>query len=103
MFAAVTPPVTGSAALIAARRDFFESWVVADYDLGRAEALLEKLRVDTNFRQALAEQVWTLSLTKIAQSPDPRWIALHEEIGLIEKRFDVLDGGFESKLIRLAK
>ena len=28
---------------IAARRDYFESWVVADYDLGRAEALVARL------------------------------------------------------------
>ena len=76
------------------------AWQGGELPEGRAEALLEKLRVDTNFRQALAEQVWTLSLTKIAQSPDPRWIALNEEIGLIERSFDVIDGGFESTLMQ---
>ena len=47
--------VGSSAALIAARRDFFESWVVADYDLGRAEALVARL-ADDRFSAA---QVWS--------------------------------------------
>lgn len=84
-------------------QDALIAWQGGELPEGRAEALLEKLRVDADFRKALAEQVWTLSLTKIAQSPDPRWIALNEEIGLIEKRFDVIDGGFESKLMKTVR
>lgn len=80
-------------------QDALIAWQGGELPEGRAEALLEKLRVDASFRQALAEQVWTLSLTKVAQAPDPRWLALHEEIGLIERRFDVIEGGFESTLM----
>lgn len=84
-------------------QDALIAWQGGELPEGRAEALLEKLRMDASFRQVLAEQVWTLSLTKIAQSPDPRWIALHEEIGLIEQRFDVIDGGFESTLMKTVR
>ena len=35
-----------SAALIAARRGFFEKWVVSDYDVARAEAVVDRLQDD---------------------------------------------------------
>ena len=69
-------------------QDALIAWQGGELPEDRTEALLKKLRVDASFRLALAEQVWTLSLTKIAQSPDPRWITLHEEIGLIEGDFE---------------
>ena len=55
--------VGSSAALIAARRDFFEHFVVADYDLARAAALVERLgdprfvaaQVDASDAQAVAD------------------------------------------------
>ena len=38
--------VGSSAALIAARRDFFEHMVVADYDKNRAQALVDRIGDD---------------------------------------------------------
>lgn len=58
------------------------AWQGGELTPGRADTLLERLRTDTSFRQALAEQVWTLSLSRVAQAPDPRWLALHEAMGL---------------------
>lgn len=40
-----------SAALIAARRDFFEAWLVADYDPDRADAVVARL-ADPRFTAA---------------------------------------------------
>ena len=37
--------VGSSAALIAARRDFFESWLIADYDGDRARELADRVGV----------------------------------------------------------
>lgn len=76
------------------------AWQVGELPPGRADALLEKLRVEADFRQALATEVWTLSLTRVAQAPDPRWIALQEEIGLVERQFTVVEGGFEASLMQ---
>jgi hypothetical protein len=48
----------------------------------RSSELLERLRNDAAFRAAFADKLWTLSLTRVAQAPDPRWLSLYEEIGL---------------------
>lgn len=81
-------------------QDALIAWQGGELPAGRTDALLERLRVDAGFRQTLAQELWTLSLTKVAQSPDPRWLALHEEIGLIEKNFTVMEGGFEESLMQ---
>lgn len=49
---------------------------------GRAEALLQRIRDDQSFRQALAEKVWTLSIARVAQASEPRWLELNEALGL---------------------
>lgn len=63
-------------------QDALVAWQGGELPPGRVNALLERLRLDAAFRAALARQAWTLSLTKVAQAPDPRWLALHEELGL---------------------
>lgn len=83
--------------------DALIAWQGGELPPGRADALLDKLRTDVEFRKALAEEVWTLSLTRVAQSPDPRWLALHEEIGLVERRFEAIEGGFEKSLMSTVK
>lgn len=80
--------------------DALIAWQCGELPEGRADALLDKLRADADFRKALAKEVWTLSLIKVAQSPDPRWLALHEEIGLIEDACTVVNGGFEESLMK---
>jgi saccharopine dehydrogenase-like NADP-dependent oxidoreductase len=74
--------VGSSAALIAARRDFFESWVVADYDLGRAEALVARLadprfaaaQVDAGDADAVAALVREHGATHVLNAVDPRFV-----------------------------
>lgn len=60
------------------------AWQGGELPEDRAEALLTRLREDAGFRATLAELIWTLSLSKVAQSPDPRWITLQEELGMHE-------------------
>jgi saccharopine dehydrogenase-like NADP-dependent oxidoreductase len=74
--------VGSSAALIAARRDYFESWVVADYDLGRAESLVARLgdprfaaaQVDASDAHAVAGLAREHGITHVLNAVDPRFV-----------------------------
>ncbi len=74
--------VGSSAALIATRRDFFASWVVADYDLARAEALVARVgdqrfvaaQVDAGSADAVAALVREHGCTHVLNAVDPRFV-----------------------------
>ena len=74
--------VGSSAALIADRRDYFESWVVADYDAVRAGDLVERLadprfvaaRVDASDAQAVADLCREHGVTHVLNAVDPRFV-----------------------------
>jgi len=72
-------------------RDALIAWQGGGLPAGRVDELLARLRTDADFRRAFSEEVWTLSLTRIAQAPDPRWLALYEELGLSATTLDVSD------------
>ena len=71
-----------SAALIAARRDFFEQWVVADYDLARAQRVVERTadprfvaaQVDANDFTELAALATKHATTHMLNVVDPRFV-----------------------------
>lgn len=63
-------------------RDALIAWQGGELPKERADELLARLRDDVEFRRAFAAEAWTLSLTRVAQAPDPRWLALQEELGL---------------------
>ncbi|MES2596678.1 MAG: LamG-like jellyroll fold domain-containing protein [Verrucomicrobiota bacterium] len=84
-------------------QDALIAWQGGELPAGRADTLLERLRTDVTFRREVAAEVWTLSLCKVAQAPDPRWLALHEEIGLMESQFKGIDGGFEDSLMKTVR
>lgn len=71
-----------SAALIAARRDFFEQWVVADYDLARAQRLVDRIgddrfvaaQVDANEYTELAALATAQGSTHMLNVVDPRFV-----------------------------
>ncbi|MDQ1246953.1 MAG: saccharopine dehydrogenase L-lysine forming [Actinomycetota bacterium] len=71
-----------SAALIAARRDFFEQWVVADYNLERAQAVVDRTgdprfiaaRVDANDFTELAALATAHGSTHMLNVVDPRFV-----------------------------
>lgn len=71
-----------SAALIAARRDFFETWIIADRDAHRVSDLVERVG-DSRFRgavvdaadaDAVAALARDLDVTHLANLVDPRFV-----------------------------
>ena len=81
-----------SAALIARRREFFESWICADYDGARADAVAERtgdrrftsVRLDASDRQAVADLCRTQGITHVLNVVDPRF------------NMPIFDGAFEA-------
>ena len=71
-----------SAALIAARRNYFDRWVVSDYDLTRAEAVVERLaderfvaaQVDASSADAVEALCREHGITHVLNVVDPRFV-----------------------------
>lgn len=71
-----------SAALIAARRDFFEFWLIADYDVSRVDALIARVSdarfvgvsIDASNTQAVAEAAKAHGITHVLNLVDPRFV-----------------------------
>lgn len=71
-----------SAALIAARRDFFDSWIIADYNKNRAESLCERvsdprfsaIELDASDENAVAATIREHGITHVANLVDPRFV-----------------------------
>ena len=71
-----------SAALIAARRGFFETWVVSDYDIARAEAVVDRIQddrfvaaqVDASSVDAVADLCRAHGITHVLNVVDPRFV-----------------------------
>ena len=87
-----------SAALIAARRDFFELCVVADYDVTRAEAAVARTgdtrfhaaAVDASDPKAVADLCRAHAITHVLNVVDPRFV-MPIFTGALEAGADYLD------------
>jgi saccharopine dehydrogenase (NAD+, L-lysine forming) len=74
--------VGSAAALIAARRNFFDRLVVADYDIARAEAVVRRIddprfvaaRVDAADAEAVARLAREHGVTHVLNAVDPRFV-----------------------------
>ncbi len=74
--------VGSSAALIAARRDFYEHIVIADYDAARARALVDRIgdprfsaiEIDASDAQAVARACRQNQITHVLNVVDPRFV-----------------------------
>ena len=74
--------VGSSAALIAARRDFFEQIVIADYDVARAESVVARVadprfvaaQVDASSADAVTALVREHGSTHVVNAVDPRFV-----------------------------
>ena len=74
--------VGSSAALIGARRDFFDHWVVADYDGARAQALVDRIgddrfsamALDASDPQNVANACREHGITHVLNVVDPRFV-----------------------------
>jgi len=88
--------VGGALASIAARRDFFESIVIADYDLARAEkaAALDSrfipAKVDASSRESVAQLAAEHDITHVMNAVDPRFVMPIFE-GSLDAGADYLD------------
>jgi saccharopine dehydrogenase-like NADP-dependent oxidoreductase len=84
--------------LIAARRDFFETWVVSDYDGARAQAVVDRLaderfvaaRVDASSAEAIADLCREHGITHVLNVVDPRYVVSIFE-GAFQAGADYLD------------
>lgn len=71
-----------SAALIAKRRDFFDAWVIADYDEQRARELKDRtnderfavIALDASDSKAVTEACREHNITHVANLVDPRFV-----------------------------
>ena len=74
--------VGSSAALIAARRDFYEHIVIGDYDVDRAAALVARIgddrfsaiQIDASVAQAVAQACREHQITHVLNVVDPRFV-----------------------------
>ena len=74
--------VGSSAVLIAARRDFFDVAVISDYDLGRAQALVERVgdsrfmaaQIDASSTEAVEALCREHAITHVLNVVDPRYV-----------------------------
>ena len=87
-----------SAALIAKRRDFFETWVIADYDDARARQLTDRvddprfsaITLDASDQDSVAEACRTHAITHVANLVDPRFV-MPIFLGALEAACNYLD------------
>jgi len=71
-----------AAALIAKRREYYESWLVADYDLARVTALVERVadsrfsgeQIDASDAEAIAALIRKHAITHVLNVVDPRFV-----------------------------
>ncbi|MBB4909691.1 saccharopine dehydrogenase family protein [Actinophytocola algeriensis] len=87
--------VGAAAVAIAARREFFESYVVADYSTARADACVPDARftsatVDASSSSAVAELCRAHGITHVFNAVDPRFVMPIFE-GALEAGADYLD------------
>ena len=74
--------VGGAAALIAARRDFFETWICADADATRAATAAQRtgdprfasVAIDASDRGAVAGLIRSERITHVVNAVDPRFV-----------------------------
>lgn len=82
-----------SAALIAKRRDFFEVWVCADYELSRAQGLVDRVG-DARFLAAQIDAANTAEITRLCQAH-----GITHVLNVIDPRYvmPIFDGAFAAR------
>lgn len=87
-----------SAALIAARRDFVDAWIIADYSNARAQSLSDRvddsrfaaLQLDASDQSAVAAAIREHRITHVANLVDPRFV-MPIFLGALEAGANYLD------------
>jgi hypothetical protein len=73
-------------------QDLLALWL-GDHDPGEArrDDLLARLRADDEFRHAFVTEIHLLGMLRAAQSSEPRWLKLEDEIGWSARRAEDVD------------
>ncbi|MFM2197073.1 MAG: hypothetical protein RLZZ505_505 [Verrucomicrobiota bacterium] len=79
--------------------DALAAWQGAPVEAARRVELLARLRADETFRKEFAEALWTLSMVRVVQAPEPRWLGLSEELGLFGDEEKAESNGAEQAIM----
>jgi hypothetical protein len=61
--------------------DLISAWCGSELSPSRCDELIARLEQDGEFQQAFVDEIRMLGMLKAVQSTEPRWLALHEELG----------------------
>ena len=80
--------------------DALAAWQGAPMEAARRAELLARMRADEGFRKEFAEAVWTLSMLRVVQAPEPRWLGVSEAVGLCgDEEEDAAGDGAEQAIM----
>jgi len=84
--------------------DAVTAWQGGELPPGRAAALSARLREDAKFRAEFTAEIWMLSMLRVAQAPEPRWLELCEKLGIGDEPVpgsqDTLEEGVMAAVLR---
>ncbi len=72
-------------------------WLSEVEDDAIARPLLERLKIDNDFRKAFVDELAILGQLKAVQSSEPRWLRLEDLVGNIDRNTD--DDAFEASVM----
>lgn len=67
-------------------QELLAAWLGGEISHERRAELLSRLRDDAAFRRDFVTEARTFAMLQAVQAPEPRWLALQDELGLVEKR-----------------
>ena len=71
--------------------EIIAAWFGEEMPEERREALLKRLRQDGTFRAEFVTELRTFAMLQAVQAPEPRWLALQDELGMSAPRNDFLE------------
>ena len=83
--------------------DAVTAWQGGKLPPGRGDALLQRLEHDAEFRADFAAEIWMLSMARVAQAPEPRWLELCERLGIHHESAPDSQSTLESSVMSAVK
>ena len=66
-------------------QELVAAWLGEEVSEERAAELCARLRDDAELRRAFVAEARMLAMLRVVQSPEPRWLALQDELGLLDR------------------
>jgi hypothetical protein len=79
------------------------AWLGEEVSEERAAELFARLRDDAELRRAFVAETRMLSMLRVVQAPEPRWLALQDELGLLERPARSFDQRLRQVLLTLPR